>query len=190
MPDLDVRPRTLKSSRAAPPLTVRTTDVAAPRRNLTLRGRHHGDSIFRGLTLLGAVLVLVVAAIMVAALLVQSWPSITRFGLGFLASQQWNPVTNHYGALVFIFGTVYTSLLALLLAVPLSLGVAIFLSELAPTRLRGPASALVEFLAAVPSVVYGLWGIFVLAAVVRSPLETWLATHFGFVPLFSGPAYG
>src|SRR5207244_925248 len=84
----------------------------------------------------------------------------------------------HFGALVFIFGTLYTSLLALLLAVPLSLGVAIFLSELAPAHLRGPISALVELLAAVPSVVYGLWGIFVLTAVVRSPVETWLGAHY------------
>jgi phosphate transport system permease protein len=127
---------------------------------------------------------------MVVTLVVQSWPALTRFGLSFLASQQWSVGTEHFGALVFIFGTLYTSFLALLLAVPLSLGVAIFLSELAPARLRGPVSTLVELLAAVPSVVYGLWGIFMLTALVRSPLETWLGAHFGAIPLFSGPAYG
>src|SRR5437763_8159806 len=190
MPALDVRPRTVKSSRAIAPATMRMAGVAAPHGSLSLHGRHSGDSIFSGLTLLRAVLVLVIAATIAIALGVQAWPRLTRFGLGFLIGQQWNPVTNHYGALVFVFGTVYTSLVALVLAVPLSLGVAIFLAELAPARLRGPASALVEFLAAVPSVVYGLWGIFVLAAVVRSPLETWLGAHLGGIPLFSGPPYG
>jgi phosphate transport system permease protein len=187
---LDVRPRTVKANRVAVPPEAQKSGAAAPWRGRDLRGHRSGDTIFHGLTLLFALLVIVVAAVMVVTLAVQSWPALTRFGLSFLASQQWSVGTDHFGALVFVFGTLYTSLLALLLAVPLSLGVAIYLSELAPARLRGPISTLVELLAAVPSVVYGLWGIFVLTAVVRSPLETWLGAHFGGIPLFSGPAYG
>src|ERR687884_28818 len=169
----DVRPRTVKASRVAVPPRAQTGDAVLARPRKDLRGRHPGDMLFFGFTLLFAVLVIVVAAVMVITLVVQSWPALTRFGLSFLASQQWSVGTDHYGALVFIFGTLYTSLLALLLAVPLSLGVAIFLSELAPPRLRGPVSTLVELLAAVPS-----------------PLETWLGAHVGAIPLFSGPAYG
>jgi phosphate transport system permease protein len=169
---------------------VQIGEAVPARRQRDLRGRHPGDTFFHGLTILFAVLVIAVAVVMVVTLTVQSWPALTRFGLSFLVSQQWSVGTDHFGALVFIFGTLYTSFLALLLAVPLSLGVAIFLSELAPARLRGPVSTLVELLAAVPSVVYGLWGIFVLTALVRSPLETWLGAHFGAIPLFGGPAYG
>jgi phosphate transport system permease protein len=131
-----------------------------------------------------------IAATMVITLVVQAWPSITQFGLGFITSQVWNPSVDHYGALVFLFGTFYTSFLALLLAVPLSLGVAIFLAEMAPATVRGPAMVLVELLAAIPSVVYGLWGIYVLTAVVGNPIETWLGAHFGWIPIFSGPPYG
>src|ERR671938_14859 len=185
----DVRPRTVKASRVAVPPRAQTSD-AAPWHRSDLRGRHVGDTLFLGLTILFALLVIVVAVVMVGTLVVQSWPALTRFGPSFLVSQQWSVGTDHFGALVFIFGTLYTSLLALLLAVPLSLGVAIFLSELASPRLRGPISTLVELLAAVPSVVYGLWGIFVITALVRSPLETWLGAHFGALPLFSGPDYG
>src|ERR671938_234183 len=185
----DVRPRTVKASRVAVPPRAQTSD-AAPWHRSDLRGRHVGDTLFLGLTILFALLVIVVAVVMVGTLVVQSWPALTRFGPSFLVSQQWSVGADHFGALVFIFGTLYTSVLALLLAVPLSLGVAIFLSELASPRLRGPISTLVELLAAVPSVVYGLWGIFVLTALVRSPLETWLGAHFGAIPLFSGPAYG
>lgn len=193
MSSTDVQPRPLRPGREKRPTAMDTDSVTAhggaTRPGAPLRGRHPGDAIFRSLTLLGAALVLCTAAVMVGALVAQARPSLTRFGLGFLSSQQWNPVTNHYGALTFVFGTLYTSLLALLLAVPLSLGVAIFLSELAPARLRGPASALVELLAAIPSVVYGLWGIFVLTALLQT-IETWLGLHLGAIPLFSGPAYG
>lgn len=188
---IDLRPRALKPSvRIAPIDMAGRRPLAIPERERPdLRGRHPGDALFRGLTLFFALLVVASAAVFVATLLIQSWPSLTYFGWGFLSSQQWNVNTNHYGALVFIFGSAYTSLLALLLAVPLSLGVAIFLTELAPPVLRGPASTLVELLAAIPSVVYGLWGIFVLVPLVLG-LETWLGAHVGAIPLFSGPAYG
>lgn len=193
MSTIDVRPRALKPSvRVAPIDAVADRPLAAPgraRERPDLRGRYHGDAVFRGLTLLFALLVVAVAAVFAVTLVTQSWPSVTRFGWGFLTGQQWNVNTNQYGAFVFIFGTLYTSLLALILAVPLSLGVAILLVDLAPPRVRGPASALVELLAAIPSVVYGLWGIFVLVPLVLG-LETWLGAHAAAVPLFSGPPYG
>src|SRR5919204_6580551 len=123
---LDVRPRTIKASRVADvPPRVQTGDTVLPRPRRDLRGRHPGDTLFWGLTILFALLVIVVAAVMVLTLVVQSWPALTRFGLSFLTSQQWSVGPEHFGALVFIFGTLYTSVLALLLAVPLSLGVAI-----------------------------------------------------------------
>lgn len=214
MSTIDLRPRALRPPRGAapapspgdapppspgdapPPLREGGDQGVAVRREaIALQGRHPGDAVFRGLTLLFAWVVVVVTVGVAATLVVSAWPSITRFGLGFVGSTTWNtlgdnPDTGIYGALTFIFGTMYTSLLALALAVPLSLGVAIFLSEMAPHWLRGPASTLVELLAAVPSVVYGLWGIFVLNALLARPVEPWLGGHFGAVPLFSGPAYG
>ena len=187
---IDMRPRALRPGRGdEAPVAQAAVREIRPRHVVTLRGNHPGDAIFRQFTRVFAILILVIAATMIGTLVVQSWPSLTRDGFGFLTSQQWNPVTNQYGALVFIFGTLYTSVLALIISVPLSLGVAIFLAELAPQRLRGPASALVELLAAVPSVVYGLWGIFVLNGLVAQ-LETWLGLHFGAIPIFSGYAYG
>jgi phosphate transport system permease protein len=165
---------------------------AAVWRVLALPGLHKrgGDRVFFLITVLFAALILGIAATMVITLVIQAWPSITQFGPGFIAGPTWNPAVNHFGALVFLFGTVYTSLLALALAVPLSLGVAIFLAEMAPPVIRGPATVLVELLAAIPSVVYGLWGIYVLTAVVGNPIETWLGGNFGWIPIFSGPPYG
>ena len=112
------------------------------------------------------------------------------FGWGFLSSSTWDPVFNHFGAWPFIFGTLVTTAVGVLLAAPLGVGVAIFLAELAPQWLRGPVSYLVELLAAVPSVVYGLWGIFVMVPWLQQSAEVWLAGHFPGVPLFSGAAYG
>lgn len=192
MSTIDFRPRAYKAKPDATLASIVDEVPGAPGQKGAegLSGhRHPGDAMFHGVTVFFALLVIVIAGAFAITLTVQAWPSIVHFGPGFLISQQWNPNTNQFGALTFIFGTLYTSLLALLIAVPLSLGVAIFLSELAPPFLRGPGSALVELLAAIPSVVYGLWGIFVLIPIVIS-IETWLGNHFGDIPLFSGPAYG
>lgn len=116
--------------------------------------------------------------------------SLRRFGFSFITSTEWDPVRDAYGALPFIYGTVVSSLLALLVAVPVSLGVAIFLSELAPGWLRRPAGFLVELLAAVPSVIYGLWGIFVLAPWLREVVQPPLASALGFLPFFQGTPRG
>lgn len=148
-----------------------------------------GDRVFRGSTLLFALAVLLVIALLAAVLTRASLPSLAAFGWGFLTSSVWDPVHERYGAWPAIWGTLYSSLLALLIAVPISLGTAVFLAELAPAWLRNPVSFLVELLAAVPSVVYGLWGIFVLVPAVRS-LEAVLGERAGSFPLFSGPPYG
>ena len=115
----------------------------------------------------GVVLILIVVAIGFE-LTRQSWLSIEKFGLGFWQTQTWDPVAGDFGALPFIWGTLYSSVVALLLATPIALGIAVFISELCPARLRGPLVFLTELLAAIPSIVYGLWGIFVLVPLVRA----------------------
>jgi phosphate transport system permease protein len=124
------------------------------------------------------------------ALTAESMESIRRFGFGFLVSQNWNPIKGEFGALPFIYGTLVSSLVALLMSVPLSLGIAIFLVELAPQYLARPIGFLVELLAAIPSVVYGLWGIFVLAPFLRVYVEPQLGRWLGWTPLFTGPITG
>src|SRR6185312_15986044 len=115
-----------------------------------------------------------------------SGPSFAKFGARFVIGRDWDPVHDQFGALPFIYGTIVSSLLALLFAVPVGLGVAIFLSEIAPVRLRAPAGFVIELLAAVPSVVFGLWGILVLAPWLRVSVEPFLAKTLGFLPFFQG----
>jgi len=116
--------------------------------------------------------------------------SITKFGLGFILSSEWDPVRGEFGALPFIYGTIVSSLLALALAVPVAIGGAIFLSELAPAWMRGTVGFMIELLAAVPSVVYGLWGIFALAPFLRESVQPALGETLGFLPFFQGPPLG
>ncbi len=149
-----------------------------------------GDRFFQWLTFL--------MAVSVAALIVlvgwQMWNgsqlAVQKFGFSFLASSNWDPVQEQYGALPFIFGTLVSSLIALIIAVPLSIATAVYLTELAPPRLRQPIVSMVEMLAAVPSVIFGLWGIFVLIPWLREHLFPWLQKWLGFLPLFKGPIYG
>lgn len=153
------------------------------------RTNNLGDGIFHWGTMGFALSVLVVCALIFYQLFRDSIPSIRQFGLGFVTRSTWDPVNDVYGAWPFIFGTLVSSFLALLLAVPVAIGTAIFLTELAPKWMRTPVAFLVELLAAVPSVVYGLWGIFVLIPVLR-PFQVWLGAHFGWLPFFKGPATG
>jgi phosphate transport system permease protein len=149
-----------------------------------------GDFLFRGIAALFALAVVLVLAAMAMQMWQASHPSIARFGWKFVIGRDWDPVRESFGALPFIYGTVVSSLLSLCIAVPISLGVAIFSTELAPEWLRGPVSFLVELLAAVPSVIYGLWGIFALAPFLRNVLEPALQKTLGFLPLFRGPHQG
>ena len=149
-----------------------------------------GDAVFRGILFLSALIVLLIVASMIVAMYSNSRLSMTEFGWGFLKGREWNPVRNEFGALPFIYGTVMSSIIALLISVPLSLGVAIFLVEQARPRIARPIAFMVELLASIPSVVYGLWGIFVLAPFLRSTVEPPLANWFGWLPLFRGTPTG
>ncbi len=149
-----------------------------------------GDAVFRGLLFAAALLMLLIVAAMLFAFISKSRLSISQFGFSFVTSTEWNPVKGEFGALPFIYGTVISSLIAILISVPLSLGIAIFLVEQAPVRLARPLGFLVELLAAIPSVVYGLWGIFVLAPFLRVHVEPFLQRWFGWLPLFQGPITG
>ena len=149
-----------------------------------------GDALFRALTLTFAAGVVLLFLTLLVVLWRESLPSIDAFGFGFLLSSEWNPVDEEFGAWIPIFGTLTSTFLALLFAVPLSLGVALFLTELAPTWLRTPFGTAIELLAAIPSIVYGMWGLFVLAPLMADHVQPWLADHFGFIPLFSGPPMG
>ncbi|HET7039381.1 MAG TPA: phosphate ABC transporter permease subunit PstC [Gemmatimonadales bacterium] len=149
-----------------------------------------GDSVFRtALTLLAAVIPLLFLAL-VGRLALSAWPTIRAFGPRFLTTTTWDPVANVYGAAPMILGTLFSSLIALVLAVPLAVGVAIYLTEFAPRWLRRPVGTLVELLAAIPSVVYGLWGIFVLIPLLRTYIVPPLQAAFGWTPLFSGTFFG
>jgi phosphate transport system permease protein len=141
------------------------------------------------LTVFAATIPLLFVAL-VARLTGSAWPTIRAFGFRFLTTSTWDPVANVYGAAPMIFGTLFSALIALLLAVPLAIGVAIFLTEFAPRPLRGPVGTLVELLAAIPSVVYGLWGIFVLIPLLRAYVVPPLGTLLGWTPFFSGTFYG
>lgn len=153
-------------------------------------GSRWADRAFRWLCLLAALAVGVLLVLVLWQLLKGSHLSITSFGWRFFSSTVWNPVTKQFGALPAIFGTVASSIIALLIAVPLSVGTGIYLTDLAPLRLRQPLTSLIEMLAAVPSVVWGLWGIFVLVPALRATLFPWLQKGLGFLPLFQGPIYG
>jgi len=153
-------------------------------------GAQLGDRIYTAVVTLFALIVLALPAVMLIELIRASMPSIRAFGLGFLTSSTWDPVRHVFGAWPFIYGTVVSSLIALVIAVPISLGLAVFLSDLAPHRLKKPLGFLVELLAAIPSVVYGFWGIFVLVPLLREHVEPFLGEHFGMLPLFQGPPLG
>jgi len=138
---------------------------------------------------------LVIPALLVTILVaigIAGWPALRQFGVGFLTSSDWDPVNGRFGAAPAIFGTIVTSAIALVVATPLALGVAIFLSEFSPAWLRQPVAFTVDLLAAIPSVIYGLWGIFVLVPMLREWLMPFLrdTLHLGSTPFFSGPAYG
>jgi phosphate transport system permease protein len=149
-----------------------------------------GDFIFRGLT---AAFASGVALIFIAIILVlwhESQPSIQKFGFSFLINSRWNPVHEEFGALIPIVGTLLSTFLALMFAIPLSLGIALFLAELAPHWLRAPFGAAIELLAAIPSIVYGMWGLFVLGPLMSDYVQPFLKSTLGFLPFFSGASMG
>jgi phosphate transport system permease protein len=152
------------------------------------------EAVFRPATLLAAITVLVVLAGIIAGLVHGAWPALTRFKWNFLTTATWNPVTEVFGALAPLYGTVVTSVIAMLVAVPTAFGIAIFLTETCPRRLRAPVGTAIELLAAIPSIVYGIWGLFVLAPILQGHVQPWLIAQLGPLPvlgkLFSGPPFG
>jgi phosphate transport system permease protein len=148
------------------------------------------DILFEKTTALFAFGVLVLAVLLFAILVAESIPSIRKFGASFLVTKTWDPVAENFGALTFVYGTIVSSFIALLIAVPLAVGSAIFINEFAPEWMKTPVAFLAELLAAIPSVIYGLWGIFVLVPVLRDFLMKPVANTLGWIPLFKGPVYG
>ncbi|MGD9787254.1 MAG: phosphate ABC transporter permease subunit PstC [Sulfuricellaceae bacterium] len=152
------------------------------------------DLLFRNTTLLFAFIVLALLAGILISLFVGALPAIKAFGFKFLVSDAWNPVTEEFGALVPIVGTLATSIVALLIGIPVSFGIALFLTELSPRWLKRPLGTAIELLAGVPSIIYGMWGLFVFAPVFADHVEPWLNDHIGPLPLigplFQGPPMG
>jgi phosphate transport system permease protein len=152
------------------------------------------DSVFRRLTRGAAIGVLLLLSGVMGSLIAGSIPALRSFGLGFLVSERWNPVTENFGALPAIYGTVITSAIAMLIAVPLGLMIAFFLTELCPQWLRRPIGLAIELLAGIPSIIYGIWGLFVFAPFLQGTLQPFLINTLGNVPaigpLFAGPPYG
>ena len=152
------------------------------------------DRVFAGATRFFALFVTAIVLAILIALIEGSLPVLKKFGLGFFFSAAWNPVTDTYGALVPIVGTLVTSLIAMLIAVPVSFGIALFITELAPNWLKRPIGTAVELLAAIPSIIYGMWGLFVFAPLFADHVQPWVSDHIGQWPLvgflFQGPPMG
>jgi phosphate transport system permease protein len=155
-----------------------------------LRRLRSGDEVARLLTLAFALSVVLLTVFLVFQLWIQSTQAREQFGWSFLFSRVWDPVAGEFGALPFVYGTLVTSVIGLFIAVPLGLGAAIFLAELAPRRISDTLTFLIDLLAAVPSVIYGLLGIFIVVPLMRTVIQPALKSMFGFLPLFQGPAYG
>jgi phosphate transport system permease protein len=156
-----------------------------------LRG---GDAVFHALTRLSALAVLALLGGVIISLIIGAWPAINKFGLTFLTTATWNPVTETFGGVAPIYGTIVTSVIAMLIAVPLGLMIALFLTELCPHMLRRPIGITIELLAGIPSIIYGIWGLFVFAPFLQANVQPYLISFFGNIPvlsaLFAGPPYG
>jgi phosphate transport system permease protein len=172
-----------------------SADTAIGRRQ-SLIGRHGalGDMAFQTLTLLFALLVLLALGGVIVSLISGALPALRHFGFGFLVTESWNPVTEKFGALAPVYGTLVTSAIAMLIAIPVAFGIALFITELCPNWLKRPLSTMIELLAAIPSIIYGVWGLFVLAPFFQEHIEPALINTLGVIPgiglLFEGPPLG
>lgn len=176
------------------PLFLWGYDVNRVAPDKKLRRQHRLDKSFHLLTAVFAVLVLVLLAGIMVSLAIGAWPGLKTFGFHFFVNAEWDPVGEKFGALVPIYGTIVSSVIALVIAVPVSFGVALFITELAPPWLKRPVGTAIELLAAIPSIIYGMWGLFVFAPVLADHVEPWLQDHLGNWPvvgvLFQGPPIG
>ncbi|MGH8307543.1 MAG: phosphate ABC transporter permease subunit PstC [Gammaproteobacteria bacterium] len=174
------------------------SSAASPTDSWIKSGRHRrsaaADTLFRGITRIAALLVLALVIAILVVLLVQAWPAFRHFGWHFFVNSEWDPAHNRFSALTSIFGTLVTSLIAMIIAVPVSFGIALFITELAPAWLRRPVSTAIELLAAIPSIIYGMWGLFVFAPLFGEYVQPWITAHIGGWPLvgvlFRGPPMG
>ena len=171
-----------------------TETLIASSRAHVVRRFGHKDARFHGLTAVAALIVVGIFAGVIASLVIGAMPSIKAFGLPFVYTEAWNPVTEKFGALASVYGTLVTSALAMLIAVPVGIGIAIFLTEICPRPLRRPIGIAIELLAGIPSIIYGIWGLFVFAPGFQQSLQPWLVDLFANLPflqdLFAGPSYG
>ncbi len=169
-------------------------NLVASSRVAALRRFGRSDARFRLLTLSAALLIVAIFIGIMISLVSGSWLALKTFGFGFLTTSAWNPVTEKFGAFAAIYGTVVSAALAMLIAVPLGIGIAIFLTELCPRALKRPIGIAIELLAGVPSIIYGIWGLFVFAPYFQTHVQPWVIDTFGNVPilqdLFAGPPYG
>ena len=173
---------------------IKTAGSAAESRARAISRFAAGDKFFRLLTQSAALAVLLILGGVIGSLIKGSMPAFQAFGLGFFTTQIWNPVTEKFGALAPIYGTVITSAIAMAIAVPLGIGVAVFLTELCPPSLRRPIGTAIELLAGIPSIIYGIWGLFIFAPFLQQYLQPFVIALFANVPvlnsLFAGPPYG
>ena len=167
---------------------------SVPERAIAIRIGGARDARFRLFTLGAALLVLAIFAGVMASLIIGAWPAIKTFGLPFVYTEAWNPVTEKFGALASVYGTLFTSVLAMIVAVPVGIGIAIFLTEICPRPLRRPIGIAIELLAAIPSIIYGIWGLFIFAPWFQAHAQSALVDAFANIPylqdLFGGPPYG
>ncbi|CDX48882.1 phosphate transporter subunit; membrane component of ABC superfamily [Mesorhizobium plurifarium] len=170
------------------------TSSAMRTREATVRRFAVTDMVFRTATRLSAILVLVLLGGVAISLVAGSWQALSKFGFSFLTTESWNPVTENFGALAPIYGTIVTSAIAILIAVPIGIGIAVFLTELCPRPLRRPIGIAVELLAGIPSIIYGIWGLFVFAPFLQTTVQPFIIGLFHGIPglssLFAGPPYG
>ena len=175
-------------------IAANTAETAANKKSTALRRQRLNDGIFRTLTRASAIAVLLLLGGVMVSLIIGAWPAISKFGFGFLTTEVWNPVTEQFGALAPVYGTLVTATIAMIIGVPVSLGIAVFLTEICPPILRRPIGIAVELLAGIPSIIYGIWGLFVFAPVLQQTLQPWLIATFHHVPLlnnlFAGPPFG
>ena len=170
---------TLVRAAAAPRIELRSSKISK-----------YLDVVFRYALLICSLSIIAVMVLFFYELTSRSKLSIAKFGFSFFTGKTWDPVAGNFGAMPFVYGTLVSSLVALILAVPLAVGISVFVTELCPRSLRGIISFTVELLAAIPSVIYGLWGIFVLAPILRNDVQPWLSKYLGWTGFFDGPAYG
>lgn len=167
---------------------------SAMRQEKAVRGKPWQDRFFHAMTLFFALFVVLVLGGILVSLILESIPAFKEYGPGFITSTEWDPVNDEYGAMIAIFGTAVTSVIALLIAVPVSFGIALFLTELCPAWLKRPMGMAVELLAGIPSIIYGMWGLFVLVPIFADDVQPALTFLFGWMPLigplFSGPMMG